>query len=420
MQRRHFLRTMSGLALSTGLSGCVETPIRDGENLLADRTTSVSTHGRLVVVLLRGALDGLSVLIPYQESNYYRWRPNIAIAPPGQNQGGLPLTPQFALHPALTKLLPWWQNGELAFIPAAGSPDPSRSHFEAQDFLETGAPEQKNLREGWLTRALALATASNGSPMMAISVGETVPLLLQGSAHVAVLPSGRGVGPALQVERAGMEALFDRLYQGNSPLAQAYREGRTQRQMIQANLIREEQGANANATSSRGFAVDAAHLGTLLRRNNQLRCGVLQVGGWDTHANQGGAQGELATRLAALAEGLWALKQNLGAAYRFTTVVVMSEFGRTVRENGARGSDHGHGGLIWLLGGNVRGGQIAGQWPGLAESALYQGRDVAVTTDFRQVLMPLLGEQFTLSPPQLARVFPSMPAITPLTTLLKT
>jgi uncharacterized protein (DUF1501 family) len=364
---------------------------------------------RLIVVLLRGAVDGLNIVLPYAEEAYYRERPTIAIAPPGKPGGALALDAQFGLHPALAGLLPLWTSRELAFIHAAGSPDPTRSHFDAQLYLETGTPGQSGTRDGWMNRLLLGLPGPHGATD-AIAIGPTVPRILAGKAAVATLPLGpRGAQP-LPIDQPEIGAAFDRLYAGNDDLGRSYREGREARAQLIAALAKEQRIADNGAPPPTGFPGQAARLAQLIRRYPRIRLAAIGLGGWDTHVNQGNHKGQLAEHLRSLGDGLAALARGAGEAWRDTIVAVLSEFGRTVRENGNGGTDHGHGNIIWALGGAVNGGRVYGDWPGLSSAQLYQRRDLAVTTDFRAVLAVILERHLRLGDRQLAAVLPEAPA----------
>jgi uncharacterized protein (DUF1501 family) len=359
---------------------------------------------RLVVVFLRGAIDGLSVVVPYREPTYYTDRPTIAIPQPGQPNGALDLDGQFGLHPALSSLLPLWQQKSLAFVHACGSNDETRSHFDAQDYLESGTPGVKTTRDGWMNRLMGVMSDKN--PIQAVSVGATTPRILLGKRAVANLASGRGAGNRMQIDKPQVATAFDRLYSSNDALSQTYREGRVARTELLKDLEAEMKIANNGATLPNGFPGDAQRLAGLMSRDPRIQVSFLAVGGWDTHINQGASQGQLARNLEQLAKGLVALQSGLGAAYQHTTIVVMSEFGRTVKENGNGGTDHGHGNAIWLLGGGIRGGTVYGKWAGLEPAQRYQGRDLAVTTDFRDVLGTVLTQRLGVDKSKLQQVFP--------------
>ncbi len=384
----------------------------------ASSLISIGTHGwaartiaatdphphRLIVVFLRGAIDGLSVVVPYREPTYYLDRPTIAIPQPGQPNGAIDLDGQFGLHPALASLLPLWQQKSLAFVHCCGSNDETRSHFDAQDYLESGTPGIKSTRDGWMNRLLGAMSAKN--PLQAVSVGATTPRILLGKRAVANLASGRNAGNRQQIDKPQIANAFDRLYGNNDALSQTYREARVARTELLKDLEAEMKMANNGATLPNGFPDDAQRLARLMARDSRIQMSFLAVGGWDTHINQGAAQGQLARNLEQLGKGLVALQTGLGAAYQNTTIVVMSEFGRTVKENGNGGTDHGHGNAMWLLGGGIRGGTVYGKWNGLEPAQRYQGRDLAVTTDFRDVLGTVLTRRLAVDANQLSQIFP--------------
>ncbi len=370
---------------------------------------------KLVVVMLRGAVDGLSVVAPHGERAYAASRPRIAIAPPGADDGLLKLDSLFGLHPSLSPLKKHWDAGSLAFVHASGSPDPTRSHFDAQDYLESGTPGRKSTPDGWMNRLLA-GLPGEAAPTRAISQGNTPPRIFAGPATVANL----GLGPKAMEHRAidnpAMQAGLNKLYANDPALAATLRDTTEGRSEMSRSLAAGEQepramdpSADAGAQSARSFAGDARRLGTLIRKDPNTQLAFTSVGGWDTHVNQGAGQGQLANKLAALGQGLDALAAGLGDALKDTVIVVISEFGRTVRQNGTGGTDHGRGNVMWLLGGPVAGGQVLGEWPGLDTPALADGRDLAVTTDFRQVLGPVLQRHLGLSDAALASVFPQGP-----------
>lgn len=362
---------------------------------------------RLIVVFLRGAVDGLSAVVPHGEPAYYDERPTIAI-PRGGAGGLLDLDGFFGLHPALAPLEPLWRDGTLAFVHACGSPDPTRSHFDAQDFMESGTPGVKSTADGWMNRVLA-ALPGASAPTAALSLGPTVPRILAGPAPVANLPLGRAAERPMPLDRDRIAAAFDRLYAGDDALSRAYREGRAARTRLLGELEEDMRAASNGSPSALGFPGDAGRLARLIARDPTIRLAFVALGGWDTHVSQGGAAGQLAGHLKPLGEGLAALAKALGPAYAETVILVVSEFGRTVRENGNAGTDHGHGNAMWVLGGSVRGGKVYGRWPGLAPGDLYQERDLAVTTDFREAVGAVLASHLGLAAAPLDRVFPGRP-----------
>ncbi len=406
LTRREFLKRM-GLGLfwinlcSMGLLGWAAGLVEAAPELLPTR------RKRLVVIFLRGAVDGLSVVVPHFESAYYDARPTIALEAGGS--GLLELDPRFGMHPGLVSLLPLWQQQTLAFVHACGSPDPSRSHFDAQRFMECGTPGVITTADGWMNRLLGVLPGPH-TPTQAISLGPVEPQILRGPYSVANFPLGRQAGRAMPMDRPMVAGAFDALYNGDDPLSKAYREGQAARRMLLTDLQEEQKIADNGAPSPEGFAGNTDRLAKLLRQDDHIQLVFLDLGGWDTHVNQGAAQGQLANRLKQLGDGLASLTKGLGPLYDDTMILVMSEFGRTVRENGNGGTDHGHGNVLWVLGGGIQGGKIYGDWPGLTASRLYEGRDVAVTVDFRSVIAAALASHMQLTVEQLQGVFPGMPA----------
>lgn len=363
---------------------------------------------RLVVIFLRGAVDGLNVVVPYGDPAYYDGRPTIAL-PRGGNDGAvLDLDGHFGLNPALGSLMPQWRDGTLAFVHACGSPDPTRSHFDAQDYMESGTPGVKSTPDGWLNRTLA-AMPGNHGPTEAISLGAVVPRILSGRMPVANVPLGRAAERPMPLDNPRVEQCFDRLYNGTDPISRAYREGRASRKRLFAELKRDMTEADNGAPSPDGFSGDAARIARLMREDSTIRIAFAALGGWDTHVNQGSAKGQLANHLKPLGDGLAAFASRLGPAYGDTVILVISEFGRTVHENGNAGTDHGHGNVMWVMGGPVRGRRVYARWPGLSQAELYQGRDLPVTTDFREPISRVLRAHMGVRSDQIARIFPNRP-----------
>ena len=391
---------------------------------------SLPGDDRLVVVFLRGACDGLSAFVPYADADYYAIRPTIAIAPPdGTLQAALRLDATFALHPALGGLLPLWQQGVLSFVPAAGLPVPNRSHFDAQYQMEIGQTGKTSSAPGWLNSAASQAAARGGptddlaSPL-ALGVGEANPAILGGPAAVRLIARGQAA------ERTGVlandttrRALLD-LYAGNDRLGEAFRQGAGSRLQSALELGAEKmaagserslpadlqmrsaqmQAASNGAADPVGLQLDAQHLGILMRNDRRLRLGFLSAGGWDTHANQGAATGQLANNLGNLGRGIAQLRQDFSRSG--DVIVVLSEFGRTSAENGTRGTDHGFGNAMWLIGNRVNGGRWHGDWTGLARDNLNEGRDLPAHHDYRAVLAQVLRASLGLDDAALAHVLP--------------
>ncbi|NNM52785.1 MAG: DUF1501 domain-containing protein [Pseudomonadales bacterium] len=395
MNRREFLR-IAGLSLL---------PLER----IGWAASSPGTTKRLVVVFLRGAVDGLSVVAPYKDPLYYESRPSIAIPRPGAEGGLLDLDGQFGLHPALSALMPLWQQKSLAFIHASGSSDPNRSHFDAQDYMESGTPGIKSTPDGWMNRVLAVLPGKR-TPTSAISVGATLPRIMSGKMTVANLTLGQNTAQPMVMDRPVIAKDFDMLYANNQSLGKTYQAGRNMRSQLLSDLQNDMMAADHGAPTSAGFPSDARMLARMIKRDPHINIVFLALGGWDTHVNQGSSHGQLANHLYPLGEGLAILAHELGSEFTNTTVLVMSEFGRTVRENGNGGTDHGHGNVMWLLGGIMGGGKVYGQWPSLEEIDLYQGRDLEVTTDFRSVATMVLQQQFRLDDAQLRHIFPAFQA----------
>lgn len=383
------------------------------------QTQSPGNNGRLVIVFLRGAYDGLSAFVPHGDRSYYALRPNIAIAAPdGTAQTTVKLDDTFGLHPALAPLQPLWQQGVLAVIPAAGSPDSTRSHFDAQHQWEIGQPGHSGPGTGWLNTLAGMrangAALTPTSQAIALGVGEANPQILSGSAPVHLVPRGQAATRQGALGDVRTRDAVLRLYAGQDGLSQAFRAGAESRMQTAQTLSNEmaDPGmtaqemltANNGAGSAQGLLLDAQHLGTLMRRDRALRLGFLSAGGWDTHANQGAATGALANNLGNLAAAMVQLRRDFSEAN--DVVLVCSEFGRTSAENGTRGTDHGHGNALWLLGNRVNGGRWHGQWNGLAPGNLHEGRDLPVHHDFRGVFAQVLRSTQGLNNAEIARLFP--------------
>jgi uncharacterized protein (DUF1501 family) len=376
------------------------------------------SEGRLVVVMLRGAVDGLSVVAPYGEPNYYNLRPNIAVAKPGSADGLLRLDEMFGLHPSLAMLMPYWDSKRMGFVHASGSHDATRSHFDAQDFMESGTPGRKSTQDGWLNRLVnvlasgdAVAGAGTSQRLQAVNLGPVMPRIFAGPAPVASLAQGNAAVSKGVLDREPVAEAFAKLYAGDDALAKTVREATATRKEIMNSLASDDPKADLGALSLRGLALDTARLGQLMQKDPRVRLAFVPVGGWDTHVNQGHGRGQLANRLQLLGEAIEAMVKALGERLQDTTIVVMSEFGRTVRQNGNNGTDHGHGNVIWALGAGVNGGLVHGRWPGLDGASLYEGRDLAVTSDFRQVMAEVLLRRFGLDERQLNLVFPGVPRV---------
>jgi uncharacterized protein (DUF1501 family) len=368
--------------------------------------TSSPSKRILVVLFQRGAMDGLNVVVPFAEQNYYQLRPTIAIPEPrqGGSDAAIDLDGFFGLHPSLSPLEPLFHKGQLAIVQAVGSPDPTRSHFDAQDFMESGTPGAKSTDDGWLNRGLQSLPEEKASPFRAVAFGPYLPRTLQGSAPAVAIPDLKQFkmfGPQETVQ-GGFEAMYAQTV--DHALHGVGQETFEAIDMLKKINPDQYQPANGADYPRSRFGQSLAEIAQLIKADMGLEVAFLDSGGWDHHVNEGGVQGQLSNLLRDLGQGLAAFHQDMGDKMENIVFVSMSEFGRTAHENGNRGTDHGHANCMFLMGGPVKGGKVYTRWPGLSEGQLYQGRDLAVTTDFRSVLGEIISKQ--LGNNDLAKVFP--------------
>ncbi|HTT22020.1 MAG TPA: DUF1501 domain-containing protein [Candidatus Sulfotelmatobacter sp.] len=341
---------------------------------------------RLVVIFQRGAADGLNIVVPHGERQYYAMRPGISIP----RKSVIDLDGFFGLHPSLAPFQPLWQQRHLAIVHASGSPDPTRSHLDAQDFMETGTPGLKATEDGWLNRSLvSLPSTVQSSTFRAIAMGSSLPRILRGARPVVAINNVNDFavgGRSLKTSSAAsaLEAMYD--HSSDSILHSTGKETFDAVKMLKAAVPgKYEPAPGANYPKGR-FGDSLRLLAQLIKANLGVQVAFADIGGWDHHVNEGAVEGQLANVLRDFSQSLSAFWIDLGDLAEDTVIVTMSEFGRTVRENGNRGTDHGHANVMFLLGGPVKGGKVYGRWPGLYQSQLYEGRDLALTTDFRQVI----------------------------------
>jgi uncharacterized protein (DUF1501 family) len=339
---------------------------------------------RLVVIFQRGAADGLNIVIPHGEKAYYAMRPSINIP----RKDVLDLDGFFGLHPSLSALQPLWNQRHLAIVHAAGSPDPTRSHFEAQDFMESGTPGVRATGDGWLNRTLR-SLPEDKSAFRAIAMGAAMPRILSGNQPAVAMDniSDFAVGGS-NPKNQPMASTFEAMYEHS---VDAVLHGTGQETFDAVKMLKASHPSqytpSAGASYPKGrFGDSLKQLAQLIKANLGVQVAFADIGGWDHHVNEGGTQGQIANVLHDFSQSLAAFWTDLGDLGEDTVVVTMSEFGRTVRENGNRGTDHGHANLMFVIGGPVKGGRVYGRWPGLDPSQLYEGRDLAVTTDFRRVI----------------------------------
>jgi uncharacterized protein (DUF1501 family) len=386
------------------LIGTSTIPAFLSRSVLAEVTTAAANHKKLVVLFQRGAVDGLNMVVPYKEKNYYAMRPSIAI----QEKDVLDLNGLFGLHPAMASLKPLYDQGHLGIVHAAGSPDSSRSHFDAQDYMESGTPGVKVTVDGWLNRALQVeAMKGQPSAFRAVALGSQVPRTLQGKIPAIAVNSLAdfsvgGKGPQTSPVVSTFQAMYDE--SSDTMLHGAGKGAFEAVKMLKAANPEHYQPAAGVVYPKTPFGNSLKQVAQLLKANLGVEAAFSDIGGWDTHQNQGNVNGQLANRLKEFSETIAAFWNDMGADAENVTLVTMSEFGRTARQNGTGGTDHGHANVMLVLGGQVKGGTVYGRWPGLANEQLNEGRDLTVTTDFRKVL----GEAAykTLGARNLETVFP--------------
>ena len=383
--RRFFLKS-SGIAMAS----------MAGAPSFLTRAALGQTSGRagkdrpvIIAIFQRGAMDGISAVVPFGDRNYYTLRPQIAVPQPrsGNADCAIDLDNYFGLHPALAHFKPIYDEGHLAIVHAVGSPDNTRSHFDAQDYMEAGTPGNKGTADGWLNRYMQAKVDKKATTFRAVSFTANLPRTLLGPAPAIALTNiadfgvraGRGSG---QVAK-GFEELYahgrnDMLHGAGTEAFEAVR------MLKKANPAQYAAANGANYPRS-PFGQSLLQIAQLIKSDLGVEVAFTDIGGWDTHANQGSSRGQLANRLQDFSQGVAALYKDLGDRMRNVVILTMTEFGRTIRQNGSGGTDHGHASVVFALGGPVKGGKVYGKWPGLAAEQLYEGRDLALTTDFRDV-----------------------------------
>jgi uncharacterized protein (DUF1501 family) len=415
MDRRVFMKSGALAMVTMGLSPSFLRRTAYGANLLDGAALKRASRGKTLICLFqRGAADALNVVVPHGEAAYYKLRPNIAIPRPTVNAGpagAIDLDGFFGLHPGLAPLKPLWDQGILAPVHAVGSPSATRSHFDAQDYMETGTPDQKGTRDGWLNRYLAVkgtceancAHDAPPSPFRAVAMTQQTPRMLEGPAPTIAMNSlaefsVRATGP----EADRLEALYrtgtaDVVHAAGGEMFEAVK-------ILKAANPQKYQPQNNAAYPNSQFGTRLRQIAQLIKSDVGLEVAFADVGGWDTHVNQGASTGQLAGRLDDFAKSIAALVADLGDRMADVTIMTMSEFGRTVRQNGNGGTDHGHASALFVIGGDVKGKKVYGKWPGLEPEQLYEGRDLALTTDFRSVFSEVAAKH--LGATRLETVFP--------------
>ena len=420
MDRRVFMKSGAMALVTMGLSPSFLRRTAFGAELLGGAATLGNARGKTLVCLFqRGAADALNVVVPHGDAAYYKLRPNIAIPRPTMGagvNGAIDLDGFFGLHPSLAPLKPLWDQGILAPIHAVGSPSATRSHFDAQDYMETGTPDQKGTRDGWLNRYLALkGTCEEAScahdavrtPFRAVAMTQQTPRMLEGPAPTVAMNSldefsVRAAGPAAD----RLEALYrtgtaDVVHAAGGEMFEAVK-------ILKAANPQKYLPQNGASYPNSQFGTRLRQIAQLIKSDVGLEVAFADVGGWDTHVNQGGSTGQLAGRLDDFARAIAAMTTDLGDRMADVTIMTMSEFGRTARQNGNGGTDHGHASALFVIGGDVKGKKVYGRWPGLEPEQLYEGRDLALTTDFRAVFAEVASKH--LGAARLDTLFPGYDA----------
>ena len=393
LTRRYFLKS-GGVALASFAS----VPSFLVRTALAQTNTDRGTdHPIIIAIFQRGAADGISMVVPFGDKHYSALRPQIAIPDPstGGDERAIDLDGFFGLHPSLDSLKPIYAAGHLAVGHAVGSPDSTRSHFDAQDYMEAGAPGNKSVSDGWLNRYLQVNPEKDAAPFRAVALSATMPRTLVGPAPAVAMQRVVDFGIRGGGATPEIEAMFADLYKDTF------------------DAVKKLRGANSQQyTPSSGvqypnspFGQALLQIAQLVKSNVGLEVAFADLGGWDTHANQGSARGQLSNRLKDFGDGLAALYRDLGDRMRNIIILTMTEFGRAIRQNGSGGTDHGHASCLFAAGGPVKGGKVYGKWPGLAPEQLHEGRDLALTTDFRDVFSEILLKH--MGTKDTARVFPN-------------
>ena len=383
MNRRFFLKSGSVALASVGVG-------LSAPGFLERALSQTGKSGRrktLIAIFQRGAVDGLNVVVPYGESPYYDLRPSISIPKPGATDGAIDLDGFFGLHPSLSPFKHLFDSQRLAIIHASGSPNSTRSHFDAQDYMESGTPGVKSTSDGWLNRYLQAKKESERSLFRAVSMTQTTPRVLQGRAPTISMSNLNDfairAGKSSSDLQGGFEAIYAR--EANDRLADMGRETFEAVNYLKKVNPAQYKPANGAEYPRTAFGNSLLQIAQLIKAGVGLEIAFTDIGGWDTHVNEGNSRGQLGNLLQQFGAGISALYRDLGQQMDDVVILTMSEFGRTARENGNRGTDHGHANAMFVLGNSVRGGNVYGKWPGLKNDQLNEGRDLALTTDFRDV-----------------------------------
>ena len=405
MNRRFFLKS-GGIALaSMGMSLSAPSFL---ERVVMGQAKNGGRRKTLIAIFQRGAVDGLNMVVPFGESAYYDVRPNIAIPKPDATnaESAINLDGFFGLHPSMSSFKPLWDSKRLAIVHASGSPDNSRSHFDAQDYMESATPGVKSTPDGWLNRYLQNKKSEQDSSFRAVSMTRTMPRVLMGRAQTVAMANLSDFSIRAGKSSANVQSGFEAIYaqQSKDRLAGMGRETFEAVNYLKKANPAQYKPENGAEYPSNQFGNSLRQIAQLIKADVGLEVAFTDIGGWDTHVNQGNGRGQLANLLQPFSVAIAALYQDLGQRMDDVVVLTMSEFGRTVRENGNRGTDHGHANAMFVLGNSVQGGKVYGRWPGLKNDQLYEGRDLALTTDFRDVFAEVASRH--LGATDLNSVFP--------------
>lgn len=386
MDRRYFLRT-SGIGLASfGLMAAAPEFLHQ----FASAQNAVKGYGKkkvLVTIFQRGAVDGLNMIVPHGDSEYYSLRRSIAIPNPGKADGAVDLDGHFGLHPAMKSLEPFWKSKQMAVIHASGSPDNTRSHFDAQDYMESGTPGLKSTRDGWLNRAMQSTAGKEDSPFRAVALTRSLPRAFYGKAPSIAMTNLADFAVKAGIYTQEIKGGFEGVYQQSAKdsLSETGAETFEAVNFLKASNPAQYKPENGAVYPPSQLGRSLMQIAQLIKAGVGLEVAFAEAGGWDTHVNQGGSRGQLANLLRDFGNSIAAFATDLGKRMDDVVLLTMSEFGRTARENGSRGTDHGHGNAMIVLGNTVKGGKVYGDWKGLKDDQLNEGRDLAVTTDFRDV-----------------------------------
>ncbi len=407
MNRRFFLKSGSIALASLGASLSAPAFL---ERVVLGANGTGGNRKTLIAIFQRGAVDGLNMVVPFGESSYYDARPLIAIAKPGNTESAIDLDGFFGLHPSMSSFKPLWDSKRLAIIHAAGSPDNTRSHFDAQDYMESATPGMKSTPDGWLNRYLQAKDDPDGTSFRAVAISKQMPRAFQGPAPTLAMSNLSDFAIRAGKASANLQNGFEAIYatKTNDALGHTGREtfeAVDYLKKVNPGQYKPENGAQYPRTP---FGNSLLQIAQLIKAGVGLEVAFTDLDGWDTHVNQGNARGQLANLLGQFSSAIAALYQDLGQRMDDVVVLTMSEFGRTVRENGNRGTDHGHANAMFVMGNGVRGGKVYGRWPGLKNDQLYEGRDLALTTDFRDVFAEVATRHLGLE--KTDRLFPGYSA----------